>query len=305
MRDSVNRRDAFILGPFELEVGDMYYIYRLGFFLAHILPIRVSYFIADLAAVFYYLFLKRDKAIMMKNIRTVIGEGADDKKVNGYRFNVYRNFAKYLADFFRTPVFTKKFIEKNIKIRGREKIDKALAKGKGVILTSLHYGNWEWGGALVSGIGYPIKVIVLEHKSRKVNKFFTDQRKVNRVKSIPVGAGVKECFKALRKNEVIGIVGDKDYTNGGIAVDFCNKPAIMPKGPAAISLKTGAPVIVCIMQRQKNDNFIVFFEEAVAPELSGDYATDLKNLMRTYLRIFEKYIYEDPGQWYAFRKIWV
>jgi KDO2-lipid IV(A) lauroyltransferase len=283
----------------------MYYLYRFGYFLAHVLPLKVSYFLADIAAVFYYVFVKRDKKIMMKNIRAVIGEDADDTEVNRYRFRVYRNFAKYLADFFRTPIFTEKFISENIEIRGKENIDKALAKGKGLILTSLHYGNWEWGGAMISGLGLPIKVVVLEHKSKKVNDFFVKQRKVNNVESIPLGLSVRECFKALKKNEVIGIVGDKDYTNTGVIIDFFNAPAVIPKGPAAISLKTGAPIIVAIMQRQENDKFILFFDKAELPEPSGNHETDLKGFMGAYMRIFEKYVRQDPGQWYAFRNIWI
>lgn len=283
----------------------MYHLYKFGYFLAHILPIKVSYFIADVAALFYYILSGKDKALMKGNIRVVIGENASDKIVNKYRFQVYRNFAKYLADFFRTPIFTKKFIDENIEVEGEENISKALNNGKGLIMTSLHFGNWEWGGAVISGLGYPIKVIVLEHKDKRVNDFFVDQRKVNDIRSIPLGAGIKECFKALKRNEVIGIVGDKDYTSSGIPVDFCNKQAIIPQGPAAIALKTGAPIIVTILLRKKNDKFKVIFEEAVLPEATGDFQSDLKNLMGVYLRIFEKYIYKYPGQWYSFRKIWI
>ena len=105
----------------------MYYVYRLGYFLANILPVKALYLFTDLCSVFYYLFSKKDNNIMKRNIRVITGPDACDRDVNRIRFQVYRNFAKYLADFFRTPVFTEKFIEDNFEIIGEDRIEKALS----------------------------------------------------------------------------------------------------------------------------------------------------------------------------------
>lgn len=283
----------------------MYWLYVTGAFLAKILPLKVCYAVAGLVARLFFMFSEKDKEELRENLRVVLGEGADEASINEHIIRVFRNFAKYLADFFRFPVFTEERISKNIKMEGREHLDECLAGGKGALLLGLHLGNWELGGAIVGALKYPISAIVLEHGDRRINEFFVRQRIINRLRSIPVGVQVKECFKVLKRNEVLAVVGDKDYTSSGIYVDFFGKKALMPRGAAVLSLKTGAPIVFCALIREKDNTFKLCFEKPIRYTPTGDHGKDVRALMGEYLRIFEKYIRKDPDQWYAFRKIWV
>jgi KDO2-lipid IV(A) lauroyltransferase len=195
-------------------------------------------------------------------------------------------------------------VAEHITVRGRENLDRAIEEGKGAVLTSLHLGNWELGGAVVGGLKYPISAIVLEHKNKRINDFFTRQRSINEMRSIPIGLSIKECFKALKRNEFLAIAGDKDYTSNGIYVDFFNKKALIPKGPAAFSLKTGAPIIITMLVREKDDSFVLVIEDPIRYDPTGDYEKDIRDLMELYLKRCEKYIHKYPDQWYAFRRIW-
>lgn len=282
----------------------LYVLYRMGFSLAKILPLRTGYAIAEIIARAYFIFAKKDREALKENLRVILGEEASEMVLDEHVMEVFRNFAKYLVDFFRFPKFTEKYISRNIDIEGREHLDGCLSEGKGMIALSLHLGNWELGGAVVAGLEYPISAIVLEHKSKKIDDFFVRQRAINGMRSIPIGMQIKECFRALGRNEVIAIAGDKDYTSNGILVDFFGKKAVMPKGPAVIALRTGAPIVFCALIRKKNDTFKLCIEPPIKYEALGDPEKDLRTLMGKYLDIFEKHIRENPDQWYAFRKIW-
>ncbi len=282
----------------------LYSFYVIGFSLAKFLPIRFCYAVGELVALGFYLFSKRDIVELKDNLRVVLGADTDDKVLKKHVRAVFRNFSKYLVDFFKFQKFTEEYIEKHIEISGTEHLDEMLGRDKGVLLVSLHLGSWELGAALLGGLKYPMNALVLSHKNKRINDFFVKQRGINDVRSIPVGAGIKECFKALKRKECLAIVGDKDYTSGGVYVDFFGKKALMPKGPAAFSIKTGAPIVFCALTRKKDDSLKFTFERPIICEPTGDMEKDVRELMSRYIKIFEKYIRAYPDQWYVFKRIW-
>jgi Kdo2-lipid IVA lauroyltransferase/acyltransferase len=282
----------------------IYYIYMTGFFLAKSLPIDVSYSVAVAIAWVYFIFSKKDKGILRDNLRGALGRDVPIQEIDRNVLLILRNFAKYLVDFFRFPRFSTEYIADNIEVVGRENLDECLSEGKGVISVTLHLGNWELGAALVGGLGYDLCVIALEHSNARINNFFNSQRAINSVKSIPTGANVRSCFKALAKNQMVAIAADKDYTQTGIEVEFFGKKTSLPRGAAVISLRTGAPIVFTVLTREKGDKFKLVFEKPIRCKPTGDSETDIKNLMGEYVKLFEKYILAYPDQWYAFRRIW-
>ena len=282
----------------------LYYLYMTGFFLARIFPLRISYSIAGFVAWVYFLLSRKDKEEMRDNLKVVMGPAAGEKEIGNNILAIFRNFAKYLADFFRFPKFSEKYIQDNIEICGRENLDACLKEGKGAILVALHLGNWELGAALIGALGYDICVIALEHLNVRINDFFNSQRAINGVKSIPTGANVKSCFKALGKNQIVAIAADKDYTSTGVELDFFGRKTLLPRGAAVISLRTGAPIVFTALTREKGDSFRLVFENPIRYNATGDSDRDVKGLMGEYVKIFEKYIKAYPDQWYAFRRIW-
>lgn len=282
----------------------LYYLYRAGSCLAKAFPNKVCYAIADLIARIYYSISGADRASIRENLKVVLGPGVEEKVMKRHVLSLFRNFAKYLVDFFKFPRFTREEVFGRVKISGIERLDKCLSQGKGVILVSMHLGNWEMAGAVLGALGYAVNAIALEHGNKKVNDFFVSQRAINGLKVIPLGIQVKQCFKVLKRNEILGIIGDKDYTSNGEYVDFFGKKALIPKGPAVFALRTGAPIVVCAFIRNPDDSFEYTFETPEEYEPSGDESRDIEALMGGYIRIMESFIKEHPDQWYAFRRVW-
>ncbi|MFQ5952805.1 MAG: lysophospholipid acyltransferase family protein [Candidatus Omnitrophota bacterium] len=282
----------------------LYSLYIIGFYLIKIMPLRASYFVSDLAANIYYLFAKKDRENLAENLKIVLGPDADDKKIEKCIRGIFINFARYLVDFFKFTEFTQDFISRKAEFVGIENLDKCLSEGKGAIALTPHLGNWELGAALIAAKGYPLTAIVLEHKDKRIDDFFTRQRRINNLKLVPLGMQVKQCFGFLKNNEILAIAGDKDYTSTGDQAEFFGKTAFIPKGPAVFSLRTGAPIIVTTCVRKKDDSFVIRFEEPIRYKPTGDEEKDIRALMGEYLAKFENRIREHPDQWYAFQKIW-
>ncbi len=281
-----------------------YIIYRLGQFIALNLPLKAAYAIAILICDIHYFFARADRKAVRDNLKVIFPQKSD-KEINRIRIMMFRNFAKYLVDFFRFSKLNSEYIKHNIRIENRRYVDEAVLRGKGVITLSAHLGNWELGAVIIALLGYPFSAVALPHKQKQVDNFFNYQRQNKGIKIIPLGKAVRRCLDVLKKNEVLALVGDRDFSEKGIVLDFFGKPTFFPEGPAAFAIKTGAVIVPGFMVRENNDSFVLRFEKPLDYIASGNKQNDLEGLISQYKNTFEGYIRKYPEQWYMFRRFWI
>lgn len=279
-----------------------YLIYKLGFFIANNTSIKFAYALARFLCDIHFLYSRTDRHAVLNNLRQIIPQ--EDDLVSCAR-KVFRNFGIYLVDFFRTPKLNKENVLEKNKVVNLNYIDEALKKGKGVIVVSAHLSNWELGGLIMSLLGYPISAVAYPHKEEKVNNFFNSQRESKGLEVIPVGNAARRCIENLKANKIVALVGDREFTPNGVIIDFFGKKTLIPKGPATLSLLTGAPLILGFVIREKENNFKLVFEKLLEFIPSGDREKDIFNLTREYLDMIEDCIRRYPDQWLMFRRYWL
>jgi len=155
----------------------------------------------------------------MRNIGIITGKDADKRALRRMARELYRNFAKYLVDFFRFSKIDEGYVKKFVRVEGAHHIDAALAKGKGAIMLSAHIGNWELGGFVVAMLGYPLSAVVLPHRNKKIDGFFRTQRLIGKFTPIEIGVSIRECYRILKSNQVLALLGDRDFTKNGLLLD--------------------------------------------------------------------------------------
>ena len=128
--------------------------------------------------------------------------------------------------------------------RACEHIDGALDAGKGVILALPHLGGWEWAGRWLADQGHPITVVVEPLDPPELFDWFVDLRSTLGMHVVPLGSGAGTAvIRALRANEVVCLLSDRDIQRGGIEVEFFGERTTLPGGPATMALRTGAPLL--------------------------------------------------------------
>jgi KDO2-lipid IV(A) lauroyltransferase len=280
-----------------------YLMYRFGYFLAMTLPLKTSYAIACFISDICYLFSPSDRKAVIENLRVVTGK-SDERELDIMAREVFRNFGKYLVDFFRFTKIDDEYLRRFIKIEGLDNIDNALAKGRGVIALSAHIGNWELGGFALSLIRHPMMAVVLTHKNKRVNDFFTRQRTISKLIPVEIGLSLRGCYGVLKSNGLLALLGDRDFSSSGIRMNFFGKDAVMPRGPAVFSARLGAEIVPSFMVREKDDTFRMFFEPPIELPVSGDEESRVREIMRRYIAVIEKYVALYPTQWYMFKRAW-
>ena len=153
--------------------------------------------------------------------------------------------------------------------------------------------------------GYPFWVVALPHKEKKVNDFFNYQRESKGIKVIPLGKAARKSIEVLKDNGLLVLAADRDFAGNGAVMQFFGRPAIFPQGPVALSLKTGAVIVPAFMLRNHDETFTLSIEKPIEFLPTGNKESDMKELMKLYIKIFEEYIRKYPDQWYMFKRFWV
>jgi KDO2-lipid IV(A) lauroyltransferase len=280
-----------------------FFLYRAGQKLALSVPLKIGYSLAAFFCWLHYIFAAEDRAAVTDNLRAIFPDKPLEELAK-IRFRVFKNFAKYLVDFFRFEKIDAEYIRKYVRVENVGYFDQALSKGHGAIVLTAHLGNWELGGAVFSVNAHPLWAVALPHKDKRVNDFFDRQRQSKNLHVIPLGQAVRACLRALKENKVIALVGDRDFTKKGVTMDFFGKPTIFPEGPAVFSLQTKAPIIPGFMLRNPDDTFTLVFEKPIEFDASGDKDRDVAALISRYKGIYEDYIRKYPDQWFIFKRFW-
>ena len=133
---------------------------------------------------------------------------------------------------------------------GSEVIGKALEQQKGVVLLSPHLGAWELTGWYWSTL-FSVTAMYRPPRIRSISDFMRQVREREGAKLVPTDIiGIKALFKALKKNETIGILPDQDPgKRGGVVAPFFNHPATTMTLVAKLVQKTGAPVFFTFAER--------------------------------------------------------
>ena len=278
-------------------------LYRLGQIIIHCIPRGCAYQFAQFVSDLHYRYSKADREAVTSNLRQVF---QTDEDVTKQAKEVFRNFGRYLVDFFFMYRVNKKFIEQNVKFEGRENLERAVARGKGVIILTAHIGNWEMGAAVLSELGYKMTVIALPHKERSVNDLFNRQRAKHGVTIVPVSVALRRCVEALRKGEMVALLGDRDFGSFGTTLTFLGRETHIPKGAAVFAYKMGATILPSFVLPVGMGTFKTCFGEPIfPPEGKTDEKAAVRDLMQKGTAAIEQIIRKYPTHWLMFRKFGV
>lgn len=283
-----------------------YALYCIGALGARLLPRRLAYGLARRVADFCCFRASCDREAVRENLQAILGqENVPDLLVR----DVFRNFGMYLVDFFRFGRLTPDKIRRMVRFEGLHHMEEALGQGKGVIGLTAHLGNFELAGAVLSLLGLPVNAVVLTHTNHRVNRFFNRQRDGVGVRGIPLNGGYgkvtyEACKTALKKNEILALVGDRDFLNHGVELEFFGKKLKVPIGPAAFSFRTGAPIVPGFLVREKDGTYRFILEEPLKAHADLPREEAIHELTERCLISLSRAIRRYPTQWYMFQKFW-
>ena len=257
--------------------------------------------VCRVAGILWYLSAPAARAAVRDNLRHILRREPSWRAV----ITVFQHGAFNYWDTLATPHITHAQFRELMLVHGAEYISAARAEGRGVVCATAHLGSVAFVGQIVPALGHPMVSLVEPLEPPEVLEFFTRHRQGLGARMLPVGkSALRELFLALRRNEVVGLVTDRDVTSSGPLIDFFGVPTQFPDGVAALSVRTGAPILVAIATRRADGRFDASFEPLPAVSLSGDPKVDVLRLTQAVARRLEYHIAIHPEQWTVFQKRW-
>lgn len=267
--------------------------------LVRFIPLSWLYAFAKSTANLGYRIASKPRKIALENLGIAFGNDKSLKELESIARDCFVFMIK--AGLELMYLMNKPWLlRKRVSIEGKENLDQALSRGKGLILVSAHFGNFPLMMSKMSLEGYQISGIMRAMRDYRAEKVFADARSRMGVKTIysqPRKTCVEESLKALRSNELLFIPIDQNFGTAGVFVDFFGKKAATATGPVVLAQRTGAAVVPCFIIRKKDDTHKIVFEAPLEfKEGQNQEETILINIQRL-TDIIEQYIRKYPAEW--------
>jgi len=255
----------------------------------------IQYWYADkLAQLFYNHLVIRQKEAR-KNIAIAFPRYSEARRElilkNSYIFFI-RNTMQFLS-------FPKGFQNAHITVNGKEYLDKALTKKKGVILVTGHFGVWEIMLAWFGLNQYSMLVVGQKQKNSGADTFVNQLRENTGIKMIPRKSSLEFMYEALARNNILTLASDQDAKKRGIFVKFFNLPASTPKGAGRFHLEYGSPLIFVTCHLERPNNHVL----DILP-IPTDSNSNIASITQSFTLMLENIITAYPEQYFWFHRRW-
>lgn len=271
-------------------------------FLLHLLPINFARKIGLVLADIAFVFVPIRKKHIIESL-TIAFPNKTSGEIIYIAKDVYKQFTNTIVEIMFLKKMSKQQLKETINFQNLYLIEDAKKNGKGAILLSAHFGNWELL-AISFGQRYPLSVIVAQQENLLVDKMIDDIRSGKGYKTIyKDNMAFKWVLKALKRNEFVAILADQDAGKQGVFVPFFARQASTAKGPAIFALRSDCKIYTSFCSRQPNGKYVATFQEIEKPN-TGNEEKDVEIIMTRYSEILQKNIDENPSSWFWFHRRW-
>ncbi len=281
-----------------------YLLFRLAGMLAPHMARRLGYAIVGVIADLVFALRPSKRRMIQRNVRHVLGERAAQAQVNRTTRRIFHNLLKNYFDLFWLPAQKREAVAPLMHVEGMANIEQGLSLGKGAIVVSAHLGNQEVMAHVDTIVDYKITVVAEHLKNERLFQYVSSLRQASGIHIIAQDGALKEIFRALKRNEIVCLVYDRDVTKSGRVATFFSSPVCLPDGYAVLSLKLGAPIVPAFVIRMADDSYTTYIEKPILLAGSAKNDDDVRRVMTDVGVVVEQYIENHIDQWVYFHDVW-
>ncbi len=278
-------------------------VFKFFVLLARLLPFKIVQRLGKLFGIFMFIFIPYRKKVALENLKKSFPEKRDEE-IRRILKLAYVNLGITFFEFMGFANLKISDFDGFVKLENFDVVVEALKKGKGLILMSGHFGNWELS-AIATGIkiGKPLNVIVKKQRNKFVDREINKWRCWFGNKVIPMEKAFRESLRILSEGGIVALLADQSAPKEGLYVNFLGRPASTFTGPAIMSIRTGAPIVVGFAIREENYGYRIVFEKIdFTPSENED--ENIIKLTQLHTSMLEKYIRLYPDHWLWFHRRW-
>ncbi len=262
-----------------------------------------------LAGRLLYRLLPLRRRVILDNLRRVYGATLDEDAIVELAQAHYGHLWRLAGEFLRFRWQSRASQLASVRVDNLDAFVEAYLQGKGVLLLTGHFGNWEV--ATVAGIGsFPQMRGRFHFVRRALKPEWFDKLVTRRFQKagfgvLPKRGSLDAMLDRLAHGDAIVFAFDQHASPpDGIAVDFFGQPAWTFKSLAIIALATGAPVVPATSWREPDGKHVLRFEAPIAPVEHASTNEAIRLTTRAYNEALERLVLRRPEQWYWVHRRW-
>ncbi|MGH2450675.1 MAG: lysophospholipid acyltransferase family protein [Candidatus Limnocylindria bacterium] len=282
--------------------GMGFWVWRLAAGAAQRLPAWLLYPCAVVIGEATYLAWSAKRRVAKANFSIVLDRPTDDPEVARIARRSFRNFAKYVVEIMRFPKLSADDFRRLVVVEGWENLAAAKEHGRGLIFVSIHFGNFELGGARIAD-EIPLNVIADELQNQRLMDLLIGNRSHKNINIHPPGGAARKVLQALRRNEMVGLMmdlGPRALAFDNVETTFFGQRTAFPAIAANLARVSGAPIVVAAVVRQHDNTF----RGIALPPIFVDRSSKLERVTEKIVQGLEHFVRRWPDQWYIFRPMW-
>ncbi|BHH83341.1 lysophospholipid acyltransferase family protein [Desulforhopalus sp. 52FAK] len=282
-----------------------YALLRSIIFCINLLPVQVILFLCSTIGYIAWVIFPFRLKVAYKNLSTVYPEMDHASKLRLMR-NVYLQFTRTFGLVFILHRKKLTTLIENAEITGLDKVEAALADGKGIILTTIHASWFEAYFAWFNIKDLPTSLIYQKQSNPLSDEFFVRQRSRygTSLEHVSSYDGMKVYQEALANNRILIVSLDQSYTSRGAVIPFFNTPLACAKGAPILHLRTGAPVFTSVYYMD-GGKLHIDFDEVDLPHYDETNEENIKDIATRSIQLYEPFIRKYPEQWFSlFHRLW-
>lgn len=249
------------------------------------------------------LLLTHDRRVALENLARVWPAWSRTRRWR-MAYAAYRQMARAVIEFLHTRAYSEAEIRQRVAIENEPDLRAAFATGRGVILLSGHFGNWEWLGRRVAADGYPFAVLYKEPRDPGLAVRLRKTREAAGLRQIDHD-DMRAALRWVREGKVLGIIMDQEprRSRDGVVVPLFGHPAMTHAGPFRLSRRTGAPVLTVFIRRVGRGRYRARFDR-LPPSPSADPETAVAEEAAEFNARLEAAVREAPDHWLWMYRRW-
>jgi KDO2-lipid IV(A) lauroyltransferase len=252
-----------------------------------------------------YLLHPRLRHVGMRNLAMALPDKERGEHARILR-GVFASLGRQLAEVCQFPRYTKENVSRVVVYDGFENYERAVARGKGVLFLTAHFGGWELSAFVHSLHGHPMHVVVRNLDNVYLNRLIERYRSMHGNTTVSKDNFVRGLLEAMKAGEVVGLLMDTNMTPPqGVFVNFFGIPACTASGLARIALRTDASVVPGFtIWDPVLRKYRLRFDPAVNLVRTGDDEKDVVTNTQLFTKITEDYVRRYPDQWLWVHRRW-
>ena len=281
-------------------------VFRLAFKFARTCPPWLARLLTHFVlSTFIWLLDGRGRKTVRRNLTHFV-PGRCPEALARMTWRSYAAFCRYVYDNLRMDLLTADEVgDQQVTLVDPWGVFRHAPLSGPAIIAIVHC-NWELTAAVLHrrGLTAGLEGLVLSSGDRHIDALYERVRNAVQARSLWLGHAPLAALKALKAGKVLLVAADRDYSRSGHVITFAGEPMAIPRGPAALAVQTGAPIIPVLLARDAPSHFMLIVAKPIhaLPGLSKNQQVD--RLTKTLVQTMERFIAAAPSQWIAFHNAW-